>query len=513
MSNSSTDGQVVAATLARSRAAQRRWQATPLRERLRPIRALRRLLAAEHESLCAAAEHDLGKPAEETLACEILPLAEACRFLEREAGRVLKPRFIRLRQRPVWLWGEHDAVHRRPRGLVGIVGTWNYPFLLNGVQIAQALVAGNAVLWKPSELAPHSADVLWSLFCRSGLPEGLVERLPGTREAGRELVQADIDHLVFTGHSETGRAVAAALAPRLVTSSLELSGCDSLLVLDDADLELAARAAWFGATFNRGQTCLAVRRAFVQQKVYERFLEKLQPLADAAAPVQLVQESQAKLARRLIDEAILAGAKPLVEPPSSTGGRGGAAVSGPASGASRTQPRPSDAAFRPMVLADARPDMALCRQATFAPVLAVIPFDRTEEALAAQEQCVYALGASIFTSNPARAARIAQRLRVGMVCVNDVLAAAGHPATPVVAQSGSGWGATQGREGLLEMTVPQVVSTRSGSWRPHLEPLGTNAWTRPATLEALLRLGHAKRWGTRMKSLWRLCRAMLPWKN
>src|SRR5262249_47421999 len=156
--------------------------------------------------------------------------------------------------RPTWLWGQGDTVHRRPRGFVGVIGTWNYPLYLNGVQIVQALTAGNGVVWKPSEVAPASAAALFNLFARAGFPEGLIHVMEATREAGQALTDAAIDHVVFTGSASVGRRIAAKLGERLVSSTLELSGCDALLVLDDADVSLAARAAWFGATLNRGQT-------------------------------------------------------------------------------------------------------------------------------------------------------------------------------------------------------------------------------------------------------------------
>src|SRR5262249_341494 len=153
-----------------------------------------------------------------------------------------------------------DTVHRRPRGVVGIIGTWNFPLLLNGVQLLQALVAGNAVVWKPSEVTPDSAALLHELLLQAGFPADLVPRLEATRDAGRQLAEATIDHLVFTGSETTGRHLAATLGRRLVSSTMELSGHDAMFVLDDADVALAARAACFGATVNRGQTCIAVRR-------------------------------------------------------------------------------------------------------------------------------------------------------------------------------------------------------------------------------------------------------------
>src|SRR5207249_4667024 len=133
---------------------QEAWARTSIRQRLRHVRAFRHLLVREADRLCAAVAGDIGKPADETVGCELLPLAAACRFLESAAAALLRPRRVPGRYRPVWLWPQSDVVYRRPRGLVGIIGTWNYPLVLNGVQLLQAVTAGNAVLWKPSEVAP-----------------------------------------------------------------------------------------------------------------------------------------------------------------------------------------------------------------------------------------------------------------------------------------------------------------------------------------------------------------------
>src|SRR5262249_15447030 len=158
----------------------------------------RRLLVAERDCVAAAVGRDLGKPADEALAADVLPLADACCFLQQEASRLLRPRRVPSRLRPAWLLGQKDTVHRRPPGLVGILGPWTYRVSLNGVQITQALPAGNGVVWKPSEVAPASADVLIDLLGRADYPDGLVQKLPATREAGKELAEAEIDHVVFT---------------------------------------------------------------------------------------------------------------------------------------------------------------------------------------------------------------------------------------------------------------------------------------------------------------------------
>jgi acyl-CoA reductase-like NAD-dependent aldehyde dehydrogenase len=479
----------VAAQVAAARAAQRTWEALPVRRRLGPVRALRRLLATECDALCAAVARDLGKPAVEVVGGDVLPTADACRFLEREAARLLRPRRVPGRLRPLWLFGQADTVHRRPRGAVGVIGTWNFPLFLNGVQLVQALTAGNAVVWKPSEVAPESARVLFDLLRQAGYPPDLVQLLPPTRVAGVELAEADIDHLVFTGSAATGRLLARRLGERLVSSTLELSGCDALFVLDDADVNLAARAAWFGALLNNGQTCLAVRRAFVQRPVYAPFCDALRELAKAAPPRRLALPAQAEQAERLVGQAVAEGGRLLTD------------------GAPPAQAGPDE--WQPAVVADARPDMAVCREASFAPLLAVLPFDGVEEALDLAGRCPFALGASVFTGRPARAAELAPRLRAGVVTVNDVIVPTAHPATPFGGRGDSGWGVTQGAEGLLEMTVPQVVSVRGGRFRPHYDLVqgGDKVLAQGELLRGLLEGGHAPTLGRRLRGWWRAVRA------
>jgi acyl-CoA reductase-like NAD-dependent aldehyde dehydrogenase len=468
--------------LARTRIAQAVWSRLPVRRRLAPVQAFRHLLVGECDRLCAAVARDVGKPAEETLACEVLPLADACRFVERRAARLLHPR--RRRLRPLWLWGERDTVYRRPRGVVGIIGTWNYPLYLNGVQMVQALTAGNAVLWKPSEAAPASAAALHALLLRAGFPAELCPMLEATREAGHALTDAAVNHVVFTGSAATGRAIARKLGERLISSTLELSGCDALFVLEDADVPLAARAAWFGATLNRGQTCLAVRRAFVQRSVYPAFCAALRELASLAGPVGLVLPAQVRFAEQLVREALAGGGRLLIDAPPDNGD-----------------------ACAPRVVIDARPEMALCREALFAPVAAILPFDSVEEALSMERRCPYALGASIFAREERRAMRLASELRAGMVAVNDVIVSTAHPATPFGGHGDSGWGVTQGAEGLLEMTVPQVVSVRGGHFRPHYDlAMGQGAERQAEMLRGLLERAHAATLGQRLRGWWHLLR-------
>lgn len=465
----------------RCREEQSAWVARPVRERLRPVQALRHLLVRDHARLCQAVTRDLGKPEEETLAGEVLPVAAACKYLLRDAAKVLRPQGVPGRHRPLWLMGQKDKVHRRPRGLVGVIGTWNYPIFLNGIQLLQALTAGNGVVWKPSEVAPHSAKALADLFREAGYPEGLLQVMPATRDGGRELAEADIDHVVFTGSSVTGRKLAETLGRRLVSSTLELSGLDAMFVLEDADLKLAARAAWFGANVNRGQTCIAVRRALVHRSVYAAFVDALRPLAATGKPMRLALTSQVQQAERLVEEALAEGAR-LLE-----------TATAPAT--------PGEDECVPTILLDVRPEMTICKEASFAPLLTVVPFDHLEDAVRMNGCCSYGLGASIFSANPGRAVRLAEQVKAGMVTINDVVVPTAHPATPFGGVGESGWGVTQGDAGLLEMTVPQVVSVRGGSYRPHFDQAVGKMPLSQESLEGMLQMSHGQGLGQRWSGL------------
>jgi acyl-CoA reductase-like NAD-dependent aldehyde dehydrogenase len=292
-------------------AAQVSWSHLTIGERLRPVRSLRNSIAQCADALVGAVETDIGRPAVEVLATELLPAASALKFLEQRAKRVLAPHRIGWRLRPLWLMGCRDAIHRRAWGVVGVIGTWNYPVYLNVGPIAQALVAGNAVLWKPSENAPRTADLLHTLFLEAGFPTELFQKLPATREAGPKLAEAEVDRIVFTGSETVGRKLAAKLGERLIPSTMELSGCDAMFVLADANLELAVKAAWFGVTLNRGQTCIAVRRIFVQRTKYEAFEDAMRKLRPIVGPMELVTAGQVEQAERMIEDAVKRGARPL----------------------------------------------------------------------------------------------------------------------------------------------------------------------------------------------------------
>ncbi|MCE9530653.1 MAG: aldehyde dehydrogenase family protein [Planctomycetes bacterium] len=250
---------------------------------------------------------------------------------------------------------------------------------------------------------------------------------------------------------------------------------------------MAARAAWFGVTLNKGQTCLAVRRIFVDRSVYDRFLDELRPLAASARPLALMLWSQAEQAERLMAEAVRKGASLL--------------------GVSEV-PKAEDEPPRypPTFVIAARPEMAICREASFAPVAAVIPFNDFDEVIHAQAECPYALGASLFMQDLVKAREFAASLDCGSVSINDVIVGTAHPATPFGGRKASGWGVTQGAEGLLAMTTPVVVAERGGTYRPHYASADASNPSLTLMLNGMLNWKPGRNWGQRWKGFWKMFR-------
>ena len=396
----------VGGVVAAAREAQRRWADVPMRRRLRALRALRHRVAEAALDLAAAIESPSRTTAEK-LASEVMPLADAIRFLERDAARLLRPRRYGARGRPAWLGRTGLEVRREPHGVVLVVAPANYPLFLAGVQAVQALAAGNAVLVKP---APGHAGPVLRLKALAGLggfiDGALLAVLPEDVAAVGAAVEAGVEKVVVTGSAETGAAVLAGLAPHLVPATMELSGHDPVFVCPGADLDLAARCVAYGMKLNGGATCIAPRRVFV--------------------PRSMAKAMEAKLA------ALVGGACGF-------GGPGG--------------------------LAAAAADEGLTGEAP--PAVSVFPVDDMDQALALSGDCPYGLGAAVFGSG-AEARRVAGRVNAGCVVVNDMIAPTADPRLPFGGRGRSGFGVTRGAEGLLAMTRVKAVVTRRGSLRPHL---------------------------------------------
>src|SRR6516164_205712 len=263
-----TDHEVNAA-VERARAAHPAWADLGLKRRLAILRKFQRNLHARKSDIAAAITREAGKPLAEALVTEVLVVLDAARFLIDNAHGLLRDEPLPHGNLATKL--KKGRLVREPHGTIGIISPWNYPFSIPATETLAALVAGNAVVLKPSELTPLVALELASLLHASGVPQDVFQVVIGEGAAGAALVHAPIGKLIFTGSVGTGKRIAAAAAERLLPVVLELGGKDPMLVLDDADVDVASSAAVWGAFVNAGQACLSVERCYAHRSLYEKF--------------------------------------------------------------------------------------------------------------------------------------------------------------------------------------------------------------------------------------------------
>ena len=408
-----------------------------------------------------------GKPRVDSLSTEVLPAALACSYYPRLASRVLRPRRI-APSTPLFL-NKRSVLLREPYGVIGIISPWNYPLGVPMHEVAQSLLAGNAVVLKVATQSQPVGEALAGLFRDAGLPPDLLALAPMRgAEAGPAFVASGIDKLLFTGSTEVGRSLMALASSRLLPLSLELGGNDAMLVLADADLERAAAGAIWAGLSNAGQSCGAVERIYVEAGVYGPFVDLLKvkirslrqgPDTDFSVEMgPLTTEEQLAKVSSQLDEAEAAGI-PLWTP----AGR----------------PRRDRSLFHPPVVVENAPEtLALMADETFGPVLAVSSVQDTEEAVRRANLGIHGLTASVWSRNRRGARALAERLQAGVVTVNDHLMTHGMPETPWGGYKQSGLGRCHGELGFYEVTRPKVVvddllhrAPRNFWWPPYDERL------------------------------------------
>jgi len=429
----------VQAAVARAQAAQAAWADIGVRRRIAVLREFQRRLHEKKSEIAEAITREAGKPVAEALTTEVLIVLDAARFLIENAHRLL-------RDEPVPHGGlatklKSGRLVREPYGVVGIISPWNYPCSIPATETLAALVAGNAVVLKPSEFTSLVALELASLLHAVGVPQDVFQVVVGDGATGATLIHSPIDKLVFTGSVATGKRIAAAAAERLLPVVLELGGKDPMLVLDDADVDVASSAAVWGAFVNAGQTCLSVERCYVYRSLYEAFLkacaEKTKKLRvgrglDRDTDVgPMIHERQLQIVESHVKDAVARGARILA-------------------GGSRS-PEMGANFYKPTVLADVTHEMRIMVEETFGPVLPVMAFDSDEEAVQLANDSEFGLAASVFTRDGARGERLARRIQAGTVMVNDVVSCFGISEAPHGGVKSSGVGRTHGRFGLEEM--------------------------------------------------------------
>ena len=442
------DADGVRAHVGRARQALADWRKRPIGERVRLVKRLRDELAASGNDLARVVSSEIGKPWVESLSAEIVLTLDGLDYLVANAAKVLAPVHVRGGFNAKAMGFRRAVIHREPVGVVGILGTWNYPVLLNCIQAATALVAGNTVVLKPSERATVVAERMTGVFRAAGFGEGLFEVALGGPETGQALAEADCDKYVLTGGLDAGRAVLETLVERIKPAVLELSGQDAAVVCADADVAAAARTLTWGAFTNCGQTCVAVRRIYYDKAIEESFVPAMldavrgirlgNPL-DAETDVgPLCMPELVERAERLIRQAQSEGAKVLV-------------------GGERVE-LGSGNYFAPTVLTGIDERSDYFKEELFGPLTVLCPVESAAEGIARANRSRYGLGASVWTRDVRAGERLGRELEAGMVSINSVITPVGDCRLPFGGFKESGYGRTHGASGLLEMTAERVVA-------------------------------------------------------
>jgi acyl-CoA reductase-like NAD-dependent aldehyde dehydrogenase len=446
------DAAQVTACMAAARRAVTAAAVTSLPGRCALLRSLCALIAERSDDIVDCIVATTGKTRLDALAAEVFAALEYIRYTARNA-----PRFLEEQRVPASFFFNRSSgsVIYQPRGVVAVIAPWNYPFYLSLAPVVSAIAAGNAVILKPSEYTLPVGTALAELCAAAGFPPNLLQVLPGTAETARQIIAAQPDMVFFTGGTRAGKEVMAACTERLTPCILELGAKDPMIVCDDAPFARAVEAAVYGAFMNAGQTCVAVERLYVHAAIYPRFLHavtervralRVGPDGDLAAVTTPEQ-------RRVIEEHVTDALQ-----------QGAVAV---------TQFSHNGPYYAPVILTQVHDGMRVLQEQTFGPVLPVIPFTTDEEAVRLANTGRFGLNASVWSSTPARARRIAAQLVTGSCVINDVIVNIAHPGLPFGGQKESGWGAYHGREGLrafcrqTSLTVNRGTRQREVNWFPY----------------------------------------------
>ncbi|MFC5815633.1 succinic semialdehyde dehydrogenase [Nonomuraea harbinensis] len=433
----------------RARAAQEEWAARPVQERVKPFLRLHDVILDRREEILDLLQDETGKARSHAFE-EVLDVAGCVLYYARRAPGLLAPQG----RKGVFPIATRVSELRRPKGVVALISPWNYPLSLGVTDAVPALLAGNAVVHKPDTQTTLSTRWAVDLLVELGMPRDLWQVVPGEPDEIGEALLDGADYVAFTGSTRTGRKIAEEAAKRLVGCSLELGGKNPMLVLDDADLDLAVQGAIRACFANAGQLCLSIERLYVHTSLFEAFADrfarqvrnmKLAPGRDWSVQMgSLTHRHQLETVTRHVDDAVARGATVLA------GGK--------------ARPDLGPLFYEPTVLIGVTDDMELCRDETFGPVVSLYPFASDDEAVELANDTAYGLNASIWTSDTSRGRALAARIKAGTVNINEGYGAAyASYDAPMGGMKASGLGRRHGAEGLLRYTESQTVAAQA-SW-------------------------------------------------
>jgi acyl-CoA reductase-like NAD-dependent aldehyde dehydrogenase len=450
----------LSAMAARARQAQPQWAAFGFDGRARVMRRAQKWMLDNAERVLASVVAESGKTYEDAQVADLGYTVGALGFWAKEAGTYLADERVPSWNNPI-VAGKKLIVRYVPVGVVGVIGPWNYPIANSFGDCIPALMAGNSVILKPSEVTPLSSLLMAEMMRDCGLPEDVFQVATGDGTTGAALI-GQVDCVMFTGSSRTGKAVMRAAADSLVPCYLELGGKDPMIVCADANIDRAANAAAYYSMNNGGQVCISVERCYVEEPVYDEFVTKVtdtvrglrqgEPTGIGTVDVgAVIFPPQLDIVDEHVRDAVAKGAKVL------TGGR-------PHSERGRY--------FEPTVLVDVDHSMKCMREETFGPTLPIMKIANAEEGVRLANDSTYGLQASVWTGDIERGESLARRIEAGVVCVNDAQINYTALNLPMGGWKSSGLGTRHGAGGIRKYTKIQslLVTRRALKREPFMFP-------------------------------------------
>jgi len=447
-----------------ARKARADWAERTVEERLQVLEVFQDHLLRRREEVARTISSETGKPVGESLVTDLIPVLDAVRFLKKRGPEVMESK---LDLNNLMVMDRESKIIREPMGVLGMITPWNYPFGIPGSQVVYALFAGNAVVLKPAPETTLTALKIQELLESAGLPDDVLRVVPGDAETGQALVESEIEQMTFTGSNEVGEIVAGQCAERGVPTTMELGGSDPAVVLKDANIDNATSGIIWSRFVNCGQTCAAVKRAYVHQDAFDEFrgevVRKVENLrvgdgADESTSVDvgpLISEEALDEIERQVDESVGMGAEILV------GGE---------------RPKREGNFYAPTVLGNVTHEMPVIREETFGPVLPIMSFSDVPDAVEKANDTRYGLTASVWTRDTDRGEKVARRIDAGTVVVNDHAYTYGINEMPWGGYKESGHGRTHGVWGIEEVTRMKHINKGSADNLPRSRRPQSSWW-------------------------------------